>query len=101
MTTQRRREMLSKWEVFDRKTGAVEVVTCLKWAAMFIAWVDGLAYAKGGESGEWIRCGCVKCGGNAPVALHHDPINRADVYHNYVGDGPSGYDFHSDTRRWC
>ena len=49
MTTQRRREMLSKWEVFDRKTGAVEVVTCLKWAAMFIAWVDGLDYAPEGE----------------------------------------------------
>ncbi len=24
-----------------------------------------------------------------------------DEYRNHQGDGPSGYDYYSDTRRWC
>ena len=37
---------MSKWKVFDANTGEVEVETYLKWAAVFIAWVDGLDYTK-------------------------------------------------------
>ena len=35
---------MSKWKVFDANT--VEGETYLKWAAVFIAWVDGLDYTK-------------------------------------------------------
>ena len=38
-----------KWEVFDPKAGVPVVVTRFKWAAKFIAWVDGLDYAPEGE----------------------------------------------------
>ena len=37
---------MRKWQVFDANTGEVEVETYLKWAAVFIAWVDGLDYTK-------------------------------------------------------
>ena len=37
---------MSKWKVFDANTGEVEVETYLKWAAVCIAWVDGLDYTK-------------------------------------------------------
>ena len=38
-----------KWEVFDPKDGVPVVVTRFKWAAKFIAWVDGRDYAPEGE----------------------------------------------------
>ena len=41
--------MMRRWEVFDPTDGVAQVVTRFKWAAMFIAWVDGLDYALEGE----------------------------------------------------
>ena len=40
-----------RWEVFNPTDGVPVVTTRFKWAAKFIAWVDGLDYALEGEGG--------------------------------------------------
>ena len=41
------------WEVFTPKDGVPVVITRFKWAAKFIAWMEGLDYAKQGEG--WVE----------------------------------------------
>ena len=43
-------------------------------------------------------CTCEKCGGTAPAVLHTEKPETE--FKNYVGDGPSGFDYHHDTK-WC
>ena len=51
------------------------------------------------EGANWSYCQCVDCGGDAPVALHHAPVDRR-AFENIVGDGESGFDFWHDTHRF-
>jgi len=37
----------------------------------------------------------------ARVAKADNDETSGDEYRNHEGDGPSGYDYFSDTRRWC
>jgi hypothetical protein len=37
------------WEVFEPKSGEPVYITRFKWVAMFIAWMEGMDYAKEGE----------------------------------------------------
>ena len=41
------------WEVFNPKDGVPVVITRFKGAAKFIAWMEGLDYAKQGEG--WVE----------------------------------------------
>ena len=43
---------------------------------------------------SWSECQCEAC--------NSEEVNDgANGYENHQGDGPSGYDYFSDTRRWC
>jgi len=49
------------------------------------------------ENNDW-NCNCEKCGGTAPAVLHTEKPKTE--FKNYVGDGPSGFDYWQDTK-WC
>ena len=49
------------------------------------------------ENNDW-NCNCEKCGGDAPAVLHTEKPKTE--FKNYVGDGPSGFDYYQDTK-WC
>ena len=42
----------------------------------------------------WTECQCEAC-------TSDEQNDGANGYENHQGDGPSGYDYYSDTRRWC
>ncbi len=52
---------------------------------------------KNNNDNGW-NCNCEKCGGTAPAVLHTEKPKTE--FKNYVGDGPSGFDYWQDTK-WC
>ena len=42
----------------------------------------------------WTECQCEAC-------TSDEQNDGANDYETHQGDGPSGYDYYSDTRRWC
>ena len=43
----------------------------------------------------WSECECEAC------TSETETKTEAKGFENHQGDGPSGYDYFSDTRRWC
>ena len=53
---------------------------------------------KNNNDNGW-NCNCEKCGGTAPAVLHTEKPKTE--FKNYVGDGPSGFDYWHDTKWSC
>jgi CobQ-like glutamine amidotransferase family enzyme len=45
----------------------------------------------------WSECKCEACTSETET----ETKTEAKGFENHQGDGPSGYDYFSDTRRWC
>ena len=51
----------------------------------------------------WSECQCEACTKPKTVKAETFTCNcyQCATGNKHVGDGPSGYDYFSDTRRWC